>query len=113
MLLVNLSTDLLRAHRIAFFGENVYILYVARLAQDCTFLLLLIMERPKNFRLADVLCNLARFQVVASKSCVFAFTNRPQYLVFPTSQKGGLDKYLFLRDKPSGSTVYCVLIPDL
>ena len=36
---VNLSTDLLKVDRIAFFGENVYILYVAEMAEDCMFLL--------------------------------------------------------------------------
>ena len=31
---VNLVPNLLTVHRIAFFGENVYILYVAEMAQD-------------------------------------------------------------------------------
>jgi hypothetical protein len=34
VLLVNLSPDLLRAQRIAVFGENVYILYVAEKVGD-------------------------------------------------------------------------------
>ena len=36
---VNLPPELFRVQRIADFGENVYILYVAELAQDCMFLL--------------------------------------------------------------------------
>ena len=32
--------DLLKVRRIALFGENVHILYVAELAQNCMFLLL-------------------------------------------------------------------------
>jgi hypothetical protein len=39
--LVNLVPDLLAVQRIAFFGENVHILYVAELAQNCMFLLLI------------------------------------------------------------------------
>jgi hypothetical protein len=32
-------------------------LYVAEMAQNSRFLLLLTIERPKNFRLADEYCN--------------------------------------------------------
>ncbi len=32
MFLVNLPPDLLKRHKIAFLGENVYILYVAEMA---------------------------------------------------------------------------------
>jgi hypothetical protein len=39
VLLVNLVPDLLAVQTIAFFGENVYILYVAEMAHDCMFLL--------------------------------------------------------------------------
>ncbi len=39
MFLVNLPPDLSRIQRIAFFGENVYMLYMAEMAQDCMFLL--------------------------------------------------------------------------
>jgi len=49
---VNLSPDLLRVHRIADFGENVHILYVAEMALDTMFLLgLLTFERPKFARI--------------------------------------------------------------
>ena len=41
MLLVNLVPDLLAVQRIAFFGGNVHILYVAEMAQDCIILLLI------------------------------------------------------------------------
>jgi hypothetical protein len=47
----------MREHRIADFGENVYILYVAGMVQDCMFLLyLLTFERSKFARLAVVIC---------------------------------------------------------
>jgi hypothetical protein len=39
VLLVNLVPILLAVQRIAFFGENVYILYMAEMAQDCMLLL--------------------------------------------------------------------------
>jgi hypothetical protein len=37
---INFSPDLARVHRIAFFGGDVYILYVAEMAQNFRFLLL-------------------------------------------------------------------------
>ena len=41
MLLVILVPDLLAVQRIAFFGGNVHILYIAEMAQDCMLLLLI------------------------------------------------------------------------
>jgi hypothetical protein len=41
LLWFNLSTDSLRVQRIADFGENVYILYVAEMAPNCMLLLLI------------------------------------------------------------------------
>jgi hypothetical protein len=40
VLLVNLLPELFAAQRIAFFGRNVYILYVLEIAQNFRFLLL-------------------------------------------------------------------------
>jgi hypothetical protein len=59
---VNLSTDLLRVQRIALFGENVHILYVAEMARNSGLLLyLLTFERQKNLRLANVTFNKIEF----------------------------------------------------
>jgi hypothetical protein len=58
MLLVIWVPNLRAVQRIAFLGGNVHILYVAEMAQNFRFLLyLLSLEKPKNLRLADVLCN--------------------------------------------------------
>lgn len=57
MLLVYLPPNLLAVQRIAFFGENVYILYMVEMVMDCTMLLFYTFERPKNLRLPDVYCN--------------------------------------------------------
>jgi hypothetical protein len=57
VLLVSLVPDLLRKHRIADFGGNVYILYVPEIAQDCMLLLRLwTFENSKFARLAVVTC---------------------------------------------------------
>jgi hypothetical protein len=59
---VNLSTDLMRVHRIADFGRNVNILYEPFKGRDYRFLLyLLTFERQKNLRLADVTFNKIEF----------------------------------------------------
>jgi hypothetical protein len=39
VLLVDLVPDLLAVQRIALFGENVHILYVVKIVQNCMFLL--------------------------------------------------------------------------
>jgi hypothetical protein len=53
------------AHKIAVFGKDVYILYIAEMAQDCMFLLyLLTLEKLKNFRLADEYFNESRFSQI-------------------------------------------------
>jgi hypothetical protein len=62
VLLVILVPDLVAVERIADFGGNVYMLYVAEMALDCIILLyLLTFERPKNFRLANVTFNKIEF----------------------------------------------------
>jgi len=55
---VDLVPDLLAVQRIAFFGGNVHLLYVAEMAQNSKLLLfLLTLEGPKNLRLPDEYCN--------------------------------------------------------
>ena len=50
--------DLWKVHRIAFFGRNVYILYVAEMAQNFRFLLFLwSFARLKFAGIADVIYN--------------------------------------------------------
>jgi hypothetical protein len=58
VLLVILVPDLYVVQGIAFFGENVYILYVPEMARNSGLLLyLLTFQKPKNLRLPDVTCN--------------------------------------------------------
>ncbi len=57
MLLVSLVPDLLRKHRIADFGGNVYMLYVAEMTQN--FRLLLLIYTPEQAEKCKVtVCNL-------------------------------------------------------
>jgi hypothetical protein len=57
VLLVNLVPDLLRVHRIAFFGGNVYILYVSKIALDSSVLLLInTLGNPEKRKVT--ICNL-------------------------------------------------------
>jgi hypothetical protein len=78
MFWINLAPDSLRVHRIALLGGNVHMLYVAEMAQNSRFLLLLTIERPKNFRLAE---NLSKKGVVVE--VFFTQISPPDFVSVP------------------------------
>ncbi len=65
---VNLSTDLLRVQRIAFFGENVYILYVVEMARNSGLLLLIYtLANPEKGKVSRCIVDFSGFHNMAKK----------------------------------------------
>jgi hypothetical protein len=66
MLLGYFGTVLIAVQRIALFGENVHILYVAEMAQDSGLLLyLLTSEKPKFSSIPFLMCTSREIQLFA------------------------------------------------